>query len=233
LKLLEPLPPVDVSSLMKDLEVEYTRVLCTFRTKAKYTEWWERTSARQWLVMVKAARRYGLPMNLHTLRMVRATLLYDTMVLRLDRSINRYEEYARFRRKDGAGWAEERWRKRVRGMRRDFFVRVEELAEAGDDLVARAQQTISSPILIFRSVIEKWVFTFSVLSRTVGRLLVITGIGVAMIVIARYVRSEPTPIVDSIWAVLRNRAYQVVVLAVIILNTRDIVFRLTERDVKS
>jgi hypothetical protein len=41
--------------------------------------------------MVKAALHYGLTMNLHTLRMVRATVLYDTLVLRLDRSTNRYE----------------------------------------------------------------------------------------------------------------------------------------------
>jgi predicted unusual protein kinase regulating ubiquinone biosynthesis (AarF/ABC1/UbiB family) len=232
LKLLEPFAPIDVSGLMKFMEAEYIRVLLTFRTKAKYTEWWERTSARLWLAMVKAARHYSLPMNLQMLKMLRATLLYDTLVLRLDGSVNRYEEYARFRRKDRARWAAERWRKRARDTRRDLFLRVEELAEAGEDLMARAQQTISSPVLSFRSVIEKWVFTFSVLSRTVGRLVVITGIAVAMVVIARYVRSEPALTLDSLWTALRNRAYQVVVLAAIVLNTRDILFRLTERDVK-
>ena len=40
LKMLEPLPPVDVSSLMKEAQTEYVRVLATFRTKAKHTEWW-------------------------------------------------------------------------------------------------------------------------------------------------------------------------------------------------
>jgi ubiquinone biosynthesis protein len=233
LKLLEPLARIDVSSLMKDLEAEYTRVLCTFSTKAKYTDWWERTSARQWLVMVKAARHYGLPMNLHTLRMVRATLLYDTLVLRLDRSIDRYEEYARFRRDDRARWAEKRWRKRVRETRRDLFLRVEELAEAGEELMGRARQTISSPILSFRSVIEKWVFTFSVVSRMAGRLLLVTGCAVAMVAGVRYVRSEPAPVLDLLWAALNSRVYQVVVLAIIILNTRAIVFRLTERDIQS
>ncbi|MEI6666780.1 MAG: AarF/ABC1/UbiB kinase family protein [Acidobacteriota bacterium] len=233
LTLLEPLPPIDISAMLKDMEMEYTRVLSTFRTKAKYTEWWERTSARQWMGMVKQARQYGLPMNLHTLRMVRATLLYDTMVLRLDRTINRYEEYAEFRRTYGARWARERWRKRVRRMRRDRYLRVEEWLEAGEDLLERAQQTMASPILNFRSVIEKWVFTFSVLNRAVGRLIVITGISVAAVVVAKLLRAEPTPMVESIRLVLNNRVYQVVALAVLILNTRDIVFRLTERDVKS
>jgi hypothetical protein len=72
-----------------------------------------------------------------------------------------------------------------------------------------------------------------VLSRTVGRLIVITGTAVAIVMVARFLRSEPAPILDSMWTVLRSRAYHVVALAAIILNTRDIVFRLTERDLRS
>ena len=233
LTILEPLALIDVSGLMKFMEAEYTRVILTFRTKAKYTEWWERTSARLWLAMVKASRHYGLVMNLQMLKMLRATLLYDTLVLRLDRSIDRYDEYAKFRRRDKARWTAKRWRKHARDARRDLFLRFEELAEAGEDLMARAEQTVSSPVLSFKSIVEKWVFTFSVLSRTIGRLAVITGIAVAMVVALRYFRSESVPILDSLWATVSNRAYQVVVVVVIVLSTRDIVFRLTERNVKS
>lgn len=117
-------------------------------------------------------------------------------------------------------------------MRRDRFLHLEALAEAGEDLITRAQQTIASPVLSFGSVIEKWVFTFSVLSRTVGRLLEITGGIVAAVLVIKYFRSEQTQILGLLWTVLRNRAYQAIVLAVIVLSARDIAFRLTERDVK-
>jgi predicted unusual protein kinase regulating ubiquinone biosynthesis (AarF/ABC1/UbiB family) len=233
LRLLEPLPPVDLSSLLKHTEAEYMRVLCTFRTKAKYTEWWERTSARLWLAMVKSAREYGLPMNMQMLRMVRATLLYDTLVLRLDRSIDRYAEYARFRRKHGARWAAERWRKRARNLRRHIFLHAEELAETGDDLLARAQQTIASPVLKYRSVIEKWVFTLSVTSRTLGHLVGITGLAVAMVALGNYYGGERATVVDALRTALASRAYQAVVLCLVFLNVRDIVFRLRERDTKA
>ncbi len=233
LKLLEPLPPIDVSSLVKFLEAEMRVVLCTFSVQAQYTEWWERTSIRLWLGMVKAARHYGLSMNMDTLKMLRGSLLYDTVALRLDPTISRPAYYERFIRKDRERWAEKRWRKRMRLMRRDRFLHLEALAEAGEDLVNRAQQTVESPVLNFGSVIEKWVFTFSALSRTMGRLLEITGGAVAALVAVRYFRSETPPdLFDSLLTVLRNRTYQVAVVAVVVLYTRHIVFRLTERDVK-
>jgi hypothetical protein len=208
------------------------RVLCTFRTKAKYTEWWERTSARLWLAMVKSAREYALPMNMQMLRMVRATLLYDTLVLRLDRTIDRYEEYARFRRKHGARWAGRRWRRRARDLRRHVFLHAEELMETGDDLMARAQQTISSPVLKYRSVLEKWVVTFSVLSRTAGHLVLITGVGVALAAMGSYLRAEPTTIVRAVGATLGSGVYQGLVALLVILDVRTIAFRLREREPK-
>jgi predicted unusual protein kinase regulating ubiquinone biosynthesis (AarF/ABC1/UbiB family) len=232
LKLLEPLPPVDLPGLLSTMEDEYTRVLYTFRTKAEYTEWWERTSVRQWLAMMRAGRQYGLPMNLHLLRMVRATLLYDTLVLRLDRSISRFDEYAKFRRTHSARRARRRWRRRVRDLRNGFSLHLEELAEAGDDLVSHAEHALSSPVFSVKSLIEKSVFTMSVLSRTLGHILVITGLATAAVVTTAYFRSAAPDIIESLWSVMRAGAYQVVVLVVIALNVRHLLFRVTEREVK-
>src|SRR5205823_13678978 len=125
LKMLEPLPPIDVSSLVKFLEAEFRVVLCTFSVKAKYTEWWERTSIRLWLALVKTARHYGLSMNMDTLKMLRGSLLYDTVAVRLDPTISRPGNYQKFLRKDRERWARERWRKRARLMRRDVFEHLE------------------------------------------------------------------------------------------------------------
>ena len=118
-------------------------------------------------------------------------------------------------------------------MRRNLFLRVEELAETGAEMMASARQTISSPILTFTSVIEKWVFAFSALSRMVGRLILVTGFAAAMVAILRYARSEPAPLIDSLWTTLRSRIYQVVVFAIVVASTRAVVFRLKERDAQS
>jgi ubiquinone biosynthesis protein len=230
LKLLEPLPPVDVSALMKTAEAEYMRVLYTFRTKAKYTEWWERTSARQWLALVKVARQYNLPLNLHTLRMIRATLLYDTLVLRLDRQIDRYEEYGRFM-DYRAGLAKKRLQKRwQRNMKDSFFMNLHELAETGEDLVQRVQHTLSSPLFNFGSVIDKWIFAFSALGRMTGRLALVTAIAAVLVALVHYFRDGAVDMVNVFNVLLHSGLFQLALLSVVILNVRLILFRLRERD---
>ena len=96
LKLFEPLPPLDVKELFQQAEAEYTRVLTIFKSKKDHTEWWERTSVRQWMSFFKFSRDHNIPVAIHTLRMIRATLLYDTIATRLSKQIDRFEEYLRF-----------------------------------------------------------------------------------------------------------------------------------------
>jgi ubiquinone biosynthesis protein len=232
LKLLEPLPPVDVSALMKEAEAEYMRVLYTFRTKARYTEWWERTSARQWLALVRVAQQYDLPLNLHTLRMIRATLLYDTLVLRLDGSVDRYDEYGKFM-KDRAKLARNRWQKRFENSTPDnFFLRLEELGELADDVVFRTQHLLSSPLLNFGAVIDKWVFTVSVLGRMAGRIVVITASAAVLVSLVHYFRFGSMDMTDSFAVLMNSLVFQIILVGVVVLNVRHILFRLRERDAR-
>jgi len=98
LKLFEPLPPLDVKALFQEAEAEYTRVLTIFRSDHEHTEWWERTSVRQWMSFFKFSRENNIPVTIHTLRMIRATLLYDTIAVRICKDLDRFEEYLKFRK---------------------------------------------------------------------------------------------------------------------------------------
>ena len=230
LKMLEPFPPVDVPALMKEAEAEYMRVLYTFQTKAKHTEWWERTSARQWLALVKVSSQFNLPVNLHTLRMIRATLLYDTLVLRLDRQIDRYAEYGEFM-KYRAGLAKKRLRKQWgQNVGENFFMRLQEFGETGESLMIRAQHFLSSPLPNFSSVIDKWIFVVSVLSRMAGRLAVISGLIFLFVWLAQFLRHGTADSLEVANILLYSPLFHIVVLGVIIMNVRLILFRLRERD---
>ena len=230
MKLIEPLPPLDVSAVMKEAQAEYMRVLYTFRTKAKHTEWWERTSARQWMALVKLARQFNLPLNLHTLRMIRATLLYDTLALRLDATIDRYEEYSKFTRARGK-LARKRWRKRMRDARHQLVAHLTEARETGSGVLERAHDWVASPVAGFTSLIDKSVFAFSVLTRMTGRLLALTAAASAAVGSVRYVRTGTVPVVDTLSTVLQNHIFQFVAVIVIALNLRHILLRFRERDV--
>jgi len=230
LGLMEPLPPVDLPGLVKMAQEEYMRVLHTFNTPAKYTEYWERTSARQWIALINVAQKFNIPMNLHMLRMIRATLLYDSIVLRLDNQLDRYEEYTLFM-KDRADLVKEKWKKRLRENTGDnIFLNIEEFGKAMNDLMIRTQSSLGNPIVNLGFTVDKWVYTTSVLSRMAGRLLLITLLALGLVDLQWYLMGQPITFEHSLRVVLQNGVYQAVVVAAAILNARHILFRLQDRD---
>jgi predicted unusual protein kinase regulating ubiquinone biosynthesis (AarF/ABC1/UbiB family) len=230
LSLLEPMPAVDMPALVKEAQEEYMRVLHTFNTPAIYTQYWERTSARQWIVMISLARKFKVPLNLHTLRMIRATLLYDTIVLRLDNQLDRYHEYMLFM-KDRARLIKLRWRERLRDNSGDsFFLNIEEFGQTLDDLLIRTQATLSRPLLNFGSTVDKWIFAVSVFSRLLGRILIVTILLVALVNLWQYVTGTAVAWSSALSLVAQNRVYQLALLAGLLISLRQIAFRFRDRD---
>jgi hypothetical protein len=229
--LMEPIPPVDVPALVKETQEEYLRVLHTFNTPAQFTQYWERTSARQWLTMIRIARKFKLPSNLHMLRMIRATLLYDSIVLRLDNQLDRYDEYTAFM-KDLAQLVKLKWRQRLRENSGDnFFLNLEEAGNAFNDLLLRTQSELGRPIVTLGSTITKGIFSASVLVRLAGRILFVTILAMFGVQLWHAVAGESVSLAMAFSAVIQNRLYQVVVSGILILNMRHIIVRLTEPEV--
>jgi ubiquinone biosynthesis protein len=230
LSLMEPLPPVDLPALVKQAQEEYMRVLHTFNTPAEYTQYWERTSARQWFVLIRVAQKFNLPMNLHMLRMIRATLLYDSIVLRLDTRLDRYHEYTEFM-KIRAQLVKRKWRRTLRNDAGDgVFLRIEDLSNTFNDLMIRAQTTLSRPIVNFGSTVNKWVFATSVFSRMAGRILFVTIVCLGLSGLIHIVTGAPVSFVETLNPVIHNRLYQAFVIAAVVLSTRHVIFRLRDRD---
>lgn len=232
LKLLEPLPPVDVSVLMRQIQREYAQTLTTFRTKSKHTEWWERSSAQLWMAMLRICREHNLPIGLGTLRMIRASLLYDSIVLRLDPHISRFDEYEKFRG-DRARFARDRWRRRIRDARSQLLLQAGTWAETGDELLERAQHALSIPTAGFGALVQKSVFAVTTMVRILGRAAML-GI-LATVVMARW-RMAGAGTFDLFSAgltVLRSALYQGTVGALVVFGLRQVLFRLREHDVRS
>ena len=229
--LMEPIPPVDVPALVKETQEEYLRVLHTFNTPAEFTQYWERTSARQWLTMIKIARKFKLPSNLHMLRMIRATLLYDSIVLRLDNQLNRYDEYMAFM-KDLAQLVKQKWRERLRDNSGDgFFLNVEDAGNAFNDLLLSTQSAAGRPIVTLGSTINKGIFGASVLVRLAGRILFVTILAILGVQLWHAAAGDSVSMGMAFSAVIQNRLYQVLVLGALLLNMRHIIVRLTEPEV--
>jgi len=229
--LMEPIPPVDLPALVKETQEEYLRVLHTFNTPAQFTQYWERTSARQWLTMIRIAQKFKLPSNRHMLRMIRATLLYDSIVLRLDNQLDRYAEYTAFM-KDLAEIVKLKWRKRAKENSGDsLFLTIEEAGQAFNDLLLRTETTLGRPIVTLGSTITKSIFSASVLVRLTGRVVLITVLAMLGIQLWHAASGETISLAQAFNTVIQNRLYQALVLAALILNARHIIARLTEPEV--
>lgn len=230
LTLMEPFPPVNVPDLMKEAEAEYLELMYTFAAKAEQIEWWERTSARQWMAVIRLARTFNIPLGLHTLRMIRGSLLADTLVLRLDHTVDRYEEYSEFLAYR-AKYARKRWRKRVKRNRGDqAFARLEEIIETSDDILARAHHSLSSPLLAFNQLVAKGVFAVAVLSRMAWSILIVTIFFALSISLIDYVNLKTIEAVTIPIRLFSSRLYLITIVVIGGLNLRQILFRLKDPD---
>lgn len=233
ISLIEPMPPVDLPKLIKMSQEDNMRVLQTFNTPAEHTEYWERTSARQWIVLVQMANHFKIPLNLHMLRMIRATLLYDSIVLRLDNELDRQEEYKAFM-KDRARLIKDKWRKRMRANAGNrLLLRIEELGNSVNDLMVRTQSSLGKPIVKLGATVDKLVYTASVLTRMVGRLALITFAAVVAVLLFGLRAGGSFNLLDGLLRVIQSPIYQLILVLAIVLNGRLIIFRLWEKDTAS
>lgn len=232
--LLEPLPPVDLIGLTKDLEARYLQFIYAFESDR--FDWWERTTVRLWLGFVEVAREHNVTMNIHVLRMLHASLLYSTLAARLHHKIDHLKEYQKFS-KYRAKIARKRVVKSVRdqfqsGLDKRLYLQVEEIIGTSERLFRELQRFLSTPILKFNAIIDKSVFSFSILFRLLGytgiTTLIVAGIvyGSEWIVNGRVLAFS-----EAIFRTFSNRAYQLFLLFLVIINFRNILFRLGDKEI--
>ena len=165
--MMEPLPPVDIDEFGKRLESVFWDSLHAF--KSKHAEWWERTTAKIWIQFFSLARQYDVPMTLNTLRMVRCTLLYETIATRLYPSIDAFREHRRYAKSAG-----ERAKKRVQrrifkwvlqGPAETDYLRVEQMFEMGNRVLYLAQRQLDAQPYRFTMLISKATYAIAVAGR--------------------------------------------------------------------
>ena len=142
LTLLEPLPPIDSDKVVKAIERVFWDAMIAQRSQ--HSEWWEKTSANLWLGFFKVINEFKIPMSVDHVRMIRATLLYDTLAARLDHDIDLGYEYRAFM-KDVGKTHRKRLHKKMRrrlekGLTDRDYVRLDRLVKLGDRALYLSQR---------------------------------------------------------------------------------------------
>jgi ubiquinone biosynthesis protein len=142
LGIIEPVPPIDKDEFALKLETMFWNDL--YAIKDKHSHWSERISARLWLGFLKISREYQVPMRLNTLRMIRASMLADTIAARLDNDQDPYREF-RYYAKGAGRRARKRVFKRVETLSGPGkWIRMENGIESGLKLMYQMQRAVDS-----------------------------------------------------------------------------------------
>ncbi len=235
--LLEPLPPIDIDELAKRLENVFWEHMNAF--KSKHTQWWERTSARVWIKYMELAREYDAPLALNTLRMIRSTLMYETVAARLYGRVDAFKEHRQYLKTAGKAA-----RKRVRNRIEKFMFKgpgpgdyrtFEQMMGMANRTMYLAQRWLDQPPFHFSMMVDKFVYAVTVILRTMITFAFFTLVAGFMDLSFHLVRHERS--VPSIWMacmeVLKWGPYQFLIGVNLFLGIRKVMMRLFDKDVKT
>ena len=232
--LLEPLPPIDTIKFTKDLEAVYWKFI--YALESKNVEWWERTSARLWLGFIQVTREYNIPMNVHVLRMIRACLLYDMIAVRLNKKIDHVREYQRFSRYRARS-ARKRFEKQIRrqlnrGLDDRLYLQLEEIVDTSERLFRQLQRFLSTPVMKFNAVLDKPVYSISVLFKFIWQSTIAAAVGGVFVYLFWWLtEGEQHSLMHVIRSVGTNPIFHLVILFLLFINIRAIIFRLSDKEI--
>lgn len=232
-ELLEPLPPVDVDAMMRRAEEVFGESMRAIRSSG--SQWWERTSANVWLNFLSLARDYELRVDTDVLRMIRSSLLYDTLAARLYPRLDIYAEYARFRERMARA-ARRRWSDRVRRWAQDgpdptTYLKLEELGDLAQRTAYRLRRAIDAPTYRFSLLAGKVFFALSTTLQAAAFVLVGLLFGMAGVGVSARLDGRAEGVGVAATLVLSNPIFQVAVGLVAWATLRRILTRFGDREV--
>jgi ubiquinone biosynthesis protein len=233
MSMLEPLPPVDLERLTREIEAFFWDWV--YATESKHAQWWERCTGQMWMKFLGIARRYAIPINLDTLRMFRATFLYDSIAMRLHNDLDMNSEFKDYVRERGL-----RARKTVRRAlrsrldrgptNRDYLV-IEDLARLSRQFANRVQHALDSPPHRFFDMLGKAAYGVSMILRL---LILASGLHIVAVLcigVVTWLRHRPVDPSGILWTMVSTPAYQIVVTLFILIALRKALVRFDELDV--
>jgi ubiquinone biosynthesis protein len=233
ISMLEPLPPIDIDRFQKEIEALYWEQL--YASKDRHSEWWEKASGVLWIRFAAIAQRFNIPIALDTLRLFRATFLYDTVMFRLWKDLDLDTEYQRYFKKLGRR-SRRRIEKAVRrrlwhGPTNKDYRRIEDMERVGNQILGRLQHFLDTPQHNFASVIGKAAFGVTMFLR-IGLFVSVVHI---VVVVAVTMWSTWTEAEISMWQaftwLVGSQPYQLGMLVLGLVVIRKALMRFEDIDV--
>ncbi len=225
------LPPIDVDNVIKALEEIYTDWV--YAVSSSDAEWWERSTALNCFRYINVAREKGLPVSLETIQFFRASLLYDSIVVRLDKTIDpvaEWKSYTRVAGKEARRRVRKYIEKRLDGPTKADYLQIEQVADLASQFFFRFQRNVSEPIIQFRNIVGKIAYVMSVTLWLVYAGSAAVGLGlIAQFAAERWFR-RPIPWFEILEWLTSFGWVQLLLLGVALIVMRRVLIRLSEPD---
>ncbi len=233
--LIEPLPAVDPDVLTKQLEAANWEMLFAFETRRSEHGRFTRTSALQWIGLIRLARRFRIAIDFSVLRLLQGSVMYDTLAVRLNPGINVINEYRRFAKYRAARSkrraARKLERKGSRFPEHRGYLRLEQLADTGESLFFRLRHALAIPRANFTSLMSKGAVVVYTAIQTGAQLLLLSGLTTAWIATAAFAATgQRIDLRDAFGDALTLFAFRVTAVLLVFINTRKMLFRMDDKD---
>jgi predicted unusual protein kinase regulating ubiquinone biosynthesis (AarF/ABC1/UbiB family) len=196
LSIMEPIYPVNIHAFRRELTDAWWTGF--YGIKSNHAQWWERTSFRLWLRFFELTRKHKLPLPRNMVRMIRATLLYDTVAARLHSKINVFEEFEKYSRdvakRSRRRIQESAIRQLLLGPDDANYLKLQQILDVGDGLLQRLQKFLDDPDFTFSAIAGK---VYSAIRMFVRMFLLAAAAAVVGIVLAALLRRNGTELITD------------------------------------
>ncbi len=235
LALMEPLPPIDLIELTQELEGYIWQLIYALEAKPTSLPWQHRTSAILWTGIMRLALKYAIVIDIQVLRLLNATLLFESMAARLHPRVDFVAEYWKFNLNRA-----EQARRRVTDTlialqdgRNDeqYVIRLDRMATILEGFSLQTRHSLSLPSVNFSTLTSKWSFAFYNVLRFLAFALAVT-VGAGLLVSFNlYLSGQPLLTAAAMFRFLiAHPLYQAVLLFLLLVHGRAVLFRLDDRE---
>ena len=233
ISMLEPMPFIDVDELISRTELVWREQF--YAMKYKHSPWWKRTTATLWLGFLEVVRDYNIPVTMDSLRIMRSSLLYDTLAARLDPGgASMLKEFGRYlkrrRRRLGKKFRDQLDVPMPQKVLRDVASRYDDLAHLGGRLLFRLDRFADLRATRYYALASKASFVATLLIKMFAQLTFVTATALGGIFLYDYVEHTPFDTIRAFRHIVLHPAYVAFVALTTVRMVRRVLFRLYDSD---
>jgi hypothetical protein len=113
-----------------------------------------------------------------------------------------------------------------------LYLQYEEITDTVERLFRQLQRFLSTPVMKFNAVLDKPVYSISVLIKFIWQSSIVTAMAASILFFASWISNgEQRTLIDLLTQVSSNTIYHLAILLLLFINIRAIVFRLSDKEI--